>query len=447
MAQIKDLSNTATTLNADDWLVAETAAGVDRKITFANFQTDVLADQEIPTNNARLFDIGYMLYGNYLDSDMVAGAILTGTNGNALVAGQIVLRNYTSNKNYNGIWVIQPAGSAVRYSKCNTSALIFDSYCFVKSGDFLSRIFHCITYPAIFGTNDIDYQEVFIPSQALETDSDVTFDSLILDDLTASELIAVDSNKKIVSLPVATYPTVAELAYVKGLDQTLKKADTVEFGIVKSGDISGGNYSEFEADGTLKFNGDSTVYKDVIVPLLYKGGAGEATLTNFVGGISNLLFDKDKFVYIENAEAPHDWKEGSEIELHLHWSVKTALSEGDKVNWQFEFAIANMNNGTNTGIIFCDPATPTVFGTKTITKEYTSPVGGTPAGTNLYTSLAVVSATDMDNIKIGAGLIGCLTRIAKTAGGAEAANGKVFGLNLGIHYQVDTIGSRNRGTK
>lgn len=220
------------------------------------------------------------------------------------------------------------------------------------------------------------------------------------------------------------------------------------YGLLKLAKVGSSiNYSEIEADGTLKFNGTSTVYKDVVVPLLYKGGAGEASLDDLAGGIKNLQFDVNKYTNLENAEAPHDWKEGSEIELHLHWAVKTALSAGDKVRWEIETAFANANNGTNTGTIFCNLAAPTIFGTRKDTLEYVSPVGGTPAGTYLYSSLAVISAATMSNVKIGAGFIGTIKRIAKSAGGTEAANGKVFGLNLGIHYEIDTMGSRIRGVK
>ena len=312
-------------------------------------------------------------------------------------------------------------------------------------------------------------------NQSLDATSQPTFANITDTGLTASQLIATDANKKLVSLSVLSYPSLAELAYVKGAtsniqnqltalnnaqpDQGVNTTSSPTFAgltvstnalsakTAKFGDGGTANYSEFEADGTLKFNGTATCFLDVVIPILYKGGAGEAALDTLVGGIKNLQFDVNKFTYFDNAEAPHDYKEGSEIELHLHWTVKTALVEGDKVNWQLEFAMANVNNGTNTDVLFCDPANPTVFGTKTITKEYISPVGGTPAGTNIYTSIATISATDMANIKIGAGFIGVLTRISKTAGGTEAGNGKVFGLNLGIHYEVDTIGSRQRGSK
>jgi hypothetical protein len=40
--------------------------------------------------------------------------------------------------------------------------------------------------------------------------------------LTASELVSTDANKKLQSLPVATYPSLAELAYVKGTTSSIQ---------------------------------------------------------------------------------------------------------------------------------------------------------------------------------------------------------------------------------
>lgn len=215
----------------------------------------------------------------------------------------------------------------------------------------------------------------------------------------------------------------------------------------KIGNVIDGNYTEFEADGTLKFNGTATVFKDVVIPFLYKGTGTEAVLATFVGGIKNLQFDVGKTIYLENAEAPHDYMQGSAIELHIHWAVNSAMIAGAKVQWQLECSFANMINGTNTGTIFCNPANPTVFGTKTMVVEYTSPVGGTPAGSNIYSSFGAISAADMANVKIGAGFLGTIRRIVKSAGGTDPSSNSVFGLNSGIHYEADTIGSRTTTSK
>lgn len=204
------------------------------------------------------------------------------------------------------------------------------------------------------------------------------------------------------------------------------------------------NYSSTEDDGTFVMVGDATVYKDAIVSFIYSGGTGEAKLDTYIGGIKQLKFLTNDLVYLSNTEAPHDWDEATEIEIHLHWMVKNALIAGDKVRWQLEYAVANIVANGNTNTLFCDPANPTVFGSRTVIVEYTAPVGGIPAGTHLYTTFETVTPT---NFKIGAGFIGTLTRIAKTAGGTDPTTGSIFASNVGIHYKVNTIGSRTTSAK
>jgi hypothetical protein len=58
--------------------------------------------------------------------------------------------------------------------------------------------------------------------EGLTTTSNVTFASTINSNLTADELIAADSSKKIVSLPVSTYPSKTEIAYVKGVTSAIQ---------------------------------------------------------------------------------------------------------------------------------------------------------------------------------------------------------------------------------
>ena len=50
----------------------------------------------------------------------------------------------------------------------------------------------------------------------------IAINSLNLSSLTASELTATDASKNIVSLPVATYPSLTELSYVKGLTSAIQ---------------------------------------------------------------------------------------------------------------------------------------------------------------------------------------------------------------------------------
>jgi hypothetical protein len=76
-----------------------------------------------------------------------------------------------------------------------------------------------------------DNSDTFYPSQkAVKTAVDLkapstapTFaTSITTDYLTASEMIISDANKKIISAPVATYPSLAELAHVKGVTSAIQ---------------------------------------------------------------------------------------------------------------------------------------------------------------------------------------------------------------------------------
>jgi hypothetical protein len=58
--------------------------------------------------------------------------------------------------------------------------------------------------------------------QALLTTSSPTFADITDSGLTASEIVASNADKKLVSLAVATYPSLAELAYVKGVTSAIQ---------------------------------------------------------------------------------------------------------------------------------------------------------------------------------------------------------------------------------
>jgi hypothetical protein len=526
---------------AGDFLISETTGKVAHKSKYSNIKADMLANAQANisvTNNNRIFYATFLI----TDATAVAGTMIVGAvfNGATLVAGNIVLRNATTDKVNNGLWTIQTTGSAVRYVNANSGFGLGRSLTHIRYNGGINTAgqwYYCTTHEPNVGTDSVDFERVYLPNQSLSTTDSPNFAGITIDgvgiysesdnieinyglyrrlvidefknlsdkqdkvaDVSDTEIGYLNGvtsniqgqlgelynaiptkadiaspaftgyvevpNLRISPSPYGSYNPTYDLllesyhstpietssgTYAKGylygrsgfvFDNIL---GTTRLGTTKIGTST--NYTEFEADGTLKFNGTATCYLDAVVPFCYKGGTGEANFDTFVGGIKNLKFLVGDFVAFQNTEAPHDYKEGSEIEIHLHWAVNQAMIAGDKVKWKLELAFANPINGVNTGTIFCDPATPTVFGTKTIEIEYTSPVGGTPAGSYIYSTFGTISAANMANVKIGAGFIGTLTRIAKSAGGTDPATGCVYGLNLGIHYEVDTIGSRQRGTK
>lgn len=82
-----------------------------------------------------------------------------------------------------------------------------------------------VTEQKIFGTTSGNFD-----IQVLRNNSEVgmwrsgglTVPNLIGSELTTSELVATDSNKKLVSLAVATYPSLTELSYVKGVTSAIQ---------------------------------------------------------------------------------------------------------------------------------------------------------------------------------------------------------------------------------
>lgn len=129
-------------------------------------------------------------------------------------------------------------------------------------------------------------------------------------------------------------------------------------------------------------------------------------------------------------EIQHDYKEGSDISFHVHWQGKTAPSGTDNVRWRLIYTISE--DGT------------TLDATRTIEIE-------TPIDTQyeFYRSVfpTISGSTGGPNggpIGIGNQFLFQLRRI--TATGDAYAGGALI-ATAGLHYQVDTMGSRQIGVK
>ncbi len=209
-------------------------------------------------------------------------------------------------------------------------------------------------------------------------------------------------------------------------------------GVTTIGDGGVTNYSEFEADGTLKFNGAATVWDDLrIVPGAFQfGGSADPTISDWQPGGSGATFKVYKFQKNDEAFAscqmPHSYKLGSDIYFHLHWTPGDRGNEesGATVGWKLDYSIAN------TGSDF-------------------------PASTTLDLSDACSGADDRHekaaSVQVsGAGLTlshAILLRIYRTDTGADdtwtgvtAAQSPVL-LEIDIHFEMDTVGSRQERVK
>jgi len=196
------------------------------------------------------------------------------------------------------------------------------------------------------------------------------------------------------------------------------------------------NYSNFEADGTLKFNGTAAVWNDINrsfssarVP-----AANAPSWTSFVGNLNEYTFGINDLSELEPIEMLHDYQEGTDIEIHLHW-VNNGLDGTDRyVKWEVEYTIANMGDPLNTGVGDVFPA-PTV-----VSVEKLIPAN-TPDRTHLYVDLTDITGT---SVTMGAAI---KMRIRRITADGTAPSGNPFALMVGIHYEVDTVGSRTEYTK
>ena len=199
-------------------------------------------------------------------------------------------------------------------------------------------------------------------------------------------------------------------------------------GAIRIGDSSAGaptNYSKFEADGTLEFNGAATVFKDInigagtlsgppglqpgIVNFIDEAGAdtGIATFGLAVGeGLSGFV------------EMQHDYKEGSDIVFHVHWEGIAAPTGTDKVQFQLTYTMAK-NDATLDA--------PTVI---TIEADFDTQYE------IKNTAFAAITGT---NFNIEDQFLFTLQRIAASA---DEYGGEALIATVGIHYEVDTVGSR-----
>jgi hypothetical protein len=133
----------------------------------------------------------------------------------------------------------------------------------------------------------------------------ITPNTVTVTSLTASELIATNSSKMLTSLAVATYPSLTEISYVKGLSSAVQtqlnaKQATLTFGIantnkvqIDAADVALNDYAKFTANGLLG-RSYSEVLSDIGAAASAHTHEGTAILsTGEAGGAKFLREDGD----------------------------------------------------------------------------------------------------------------------------------------------------------
>lgn len=205
-------------------------------------------------------------------------------------------------------------------------------------------------------------------------------------------------------------------------------------GTSKIGDQTSGHTSEFEDDGTLKFNGDAVVWDDL------KESAIARNLDTTSGRI-DYNFTEATVDFADNAryaateqltmamQMSHSYKFGSDMEPHVHW-----IQNQDAVpNWLMEYRVIQ-NGGAVSPTFLAAICSEQIF-------TYTS---GTILQICEFPLIAGVSDLSFSvDVKI-------YRDTGNTSGlfaGVDPYTGAASLKFFDIHYMKDTIGSREEFVK
>jgi hypothetical protein len=122
-----------------------------------------------------------------------------------------------------------------------------------------------------------------------------------------------------------------------------------------------------------------------------------------------------------NMELPHHYKQGSNIQAHLHWFAPDA--NAGNVVWEFEYIIANRIGG--------------IYGNTTLVTPVTLAVPGV-ANRLIPSQLAIIPGA---TLLISAILFGRISRLG--ADGADTYASDAVVALVDFHYEIDSIGSQS----
>jgi len=215
---------------------------------------------------------------------------------------------------------------------------------------------------------------------------------------------------------------------------------TEKMTIDKDGNTRIGNGTDntyIEADGSLSYEGGATRYDDLKVPVS-STTKGETKIPGW--GILRDNGSSSQGVFIQwfdagneeelyfTAQMPHQWKEGTEIYPHVHWTAATNVGT-NKVVWGLEYTWANVGVvlGNTTIITGSDPIA-----------TY-APVD---AYEHAITSLGTITGTG----KTLSSMLICRI-FRKAADGTDNYAADAGLLEIDFHFQIDSDGSRQEYIK
>lgn len=200
------------------------------------------------------------------------------------------------------------------------------------------------------------------------------------------------------------------------------------------------NYVKIGDDGTVTLNGGATTYTDLVVnPYVARNSGVSApgwTLFCAPGIFTWEYLEVDSKELFFTVQLPHDYKIGSRIFPHVHWSTTVALGT-NRVMWELDYQwvdhlspFSQSSFATVTGYTLAGPARSVVAYEHIIT-----PLGdGSPTGGIDGTGKGISSIL--------------LCRLRRTATNInDNFAGSAFLLSFDFHYEIDSFGSNEEYVK
>lgn len=183
------------------------------------------------------------------------------------------------------------------------------------------------------------------------------------------------------------------------------------------------NYTQFEADGTVTFEGDATVWDDLNFDPDSSGGPA-VTLPDYViinDVIHREFTSANNQICGDGQELPHGYKLSSTLYPHIHVFLKNgegAGATGAAFTFYWEL---RQTTGTTSGSV--------------VLTATSAALAANPNRVDVFDATGFAGAAEL-----GAQLT---VKIARTAGNA----GDVIVTTYGVHYEIDMAGSRQITSK
>lgn len=212
--------------------------------------------------------------------------------------------------------------------------------------------------------------------------------------------------------------------------------DAIEAGTAQFGDVAGGNYTEFESDGTMVAVGDAQCWRDELQPLTgsrLESPSSDIVLNLAEGSVTFETGARYATDYVTTSlQLNHDWELGSSIHAHLHWwQVSAAVP-----NWLLGYRWQKQGSAKTTS-----------WSNLPISSHTFTYSAGTLNQISKWSAIAApVGYGEVSDI-VQFRIYRDVTNVSTLFSGADPEASNIDAVNFDIHIEVDTLGSRQEYSK